>query len=937
MKNSLIFLLLLVFANLSFAQKGFVRGKVIDGETGDGLFGTTIVSIGTTNGTSVDFDGNYSLALEPGTYSILASFVSYKTQLIENVSVKPGEVTTLNLTMNPDVSVMQEIVVVGIASKSEEGGITMFQRKSPNVLDALSNQTFQKTGDRDLASAIKRVTGVSIQNGKFVYVRGLGDRYTRTTLNGMTIPGLDPDRNDVQIDIFPTSVLENVIVYKTFSPNLPGDFTGGIVDVETRGFPDQKNTSVSFGLRFNPDMNLSSDFVFYQGGKTDWLGFDDGTRELPFSSKTVIPDVSSGSPVIENLTKSLNPTLGVAKKRSGLNSIFTFNHGNQINKTKYTLGYSAIFNYQSRFEHFDNIEFGEYTKDDNLDETAFFAEEIRRGVLSRSSVLWTGLLSGAIKFNKHTFSATLFRTQNAISEASDRINSNYDETQATLYENILTYSQRSVNNAILNGTHQLGDKLRMEWKNSFTIARTYDPDFRSTSISITDPLQPTLNRGDGAGIRRFWRDLNEFNENFKLDFTLPYGKSSKFQFGAMGLYKDRTFEVQSYLIDATSRSGVPLDPNYFLRAENVWNSVEQEGSYLEGNFEAANNYDARSRVYSGYLMTENAIGKLKAIYGARLEKADMYYTGADIFGTSYKDDHTLDELNVLPSVNLVYGITESMNIRGSYGTTLARPSFREKSAAQIYDPITKRFFNGNLDLQQTNINNYDVRWENFFIGGAGDMFSVSGFYKQFDGHIEMVTYDIATNNIRPRNSGQSVVYGAEFEIKTKLDFITSALSSFSIGTNLTIAKSEVDLTSVIVNESGLTELESRENNARTGEVIDEKRPMGGQSPYLINANLNYADKNGKLNANLSFNMQGKSLSIIGVGAVPDIYSLPFKSLDFNIFRNFGTKEGHRITFGVNNILNAERKDVYQGYGDAESIYSIFRLGRTYSVTYAFNF
>lgn len=934
--KTLIILPFVLFSFSVIAQQGHIRGKIVDGETGEALFGATILKQGTTVGASSDFDGNYSLALEPGKHTIVISYISYQAQTIENVEVKDGVVTTLDITLKPDVAQLGEVVVTAQAMKDSELGLSTFQRKSANVLDGASYQTFRKTGDRDLASAIRRVTGVSVQSGKFVYVRGLGDRYTRTTLNGMTIPGLDPDRNDVQIDIFPTSILENVIVYKTFSPNLPGDFTGGIVDVEMKNFPEEKTTTVSLGFGFNPDMNLKDEYLHYKGGQTDWLGFDDGTRELPFPSNTVIPHESANDPQLETLTRSLNPQLGVQRKNSFLNTTLTFNHGNQITAGKKTIGYTAIFNYQNRYEYYDDVEFGEYTKDDNANQTALFKEEVRRGELSQTSVLWSALLAGSLKYEKHSFSASIFRTQNGVSEASDRINQNYDETLATLYENILTYSQRSVTNGILSGTHQL-KKLRLDWKNSFTVSRTYDPDFRSTSISITDPDNPTINRGDGAGIRRFWRDLNEINENLKLDFTLPYGKSNKLQFGAMGIYKDRDFEVLSYLLDATNRSNVPLDPNYFLHEENIWTPENQQGTYLEGNFEAPNNYKANSSVYAGYVMTEMTLQKLKAVFGARVEKADMFYTGVDIFGNNFDNDHTLDELNILPSVNLVYSLSETMSLRGSFGQTLARPSFKEKSAAQIYDPITRRFYNGNLNLEQTQINNYDLRWENFFVGGGGDMVAVSLFYKQFDGHIELVSFDVAPDNVRPRNSGESVVYGAEFEFKKKLDFITPSLSGLSFGTNVSIANSEVDLESVIVNETGLTEYASRQFNARAGENVDKTRPMGGQSPYLINAFLNYSDSEGLMNANVSYNVQGESLFIIGVGAVPDIYTQPFHSLNCNVYRNFGRENKHRITLRADNILNSVKKDLYKSYGDAEAIYSVFRPGRTFALSYALSF
>ena len=934
MKRLLLLSASVIFSISLYAQNGFLRGKITDGETGEGLYGATVMKQGTGTGVVADFDGNYSLSLEPGQHTIVLTFISYQTQTIENVDVKAGQVTTLDLVMASAVSELEEVVVTGEALRDSEAGIMTFQRKSANVVDGVSNQSFKKTGDRDLATAMGRVTGVSVQSGKFVYVRGLGDRYTRTTLNSMTIPGLDPDRNDVQIDIFPTSVLENVIVYKTFSPNLPGDFTGGIVDVETKNFPETKTTSVTLGLRYNPEMNLNGNNLSYQGGSTDWLGFDDGTRALPFPTSTSVPDVSSGDPLIESMTRSLNPQLAPERKRSFLNTSFSFNHGNQVNKDKFTIGYTAIFNYQSRFEYFDDVEFGDYTKSDNTGENEFFAEEIRRGELSRTNVLWSGLLSGAIKFDNHSFSATIFRTQNGVSEASERISQDFDQTQATLYENILTYSQRSVTNGLLAGTHQFG-KLRMDWKNSFTVARTYDPDFRETAIDISNPEMPTINPGAGAGIRRFWRDLNEMNENLKLDFSLPYGSGHKLQFGVAGLYKDRQFDVFNYRINSTNRSGVPVDADYFLQDENIWTADERQGTYLIGNAEPTNNYEATSSVFAGYLMTEMTLGKLKAIYGARIEKAAMHYTGINARGRRFDNEQTLDELNVLPSVNLVYALSESMNLRGSFGQTLARPSFKEKSAAQIYDPISKRFFNGNLDLRQTVINNYDLRWENF--SRKGDMISLSGFYKQFDGHIEMVTYDVATDNVKPRNAGESTVYGLEVELRKNLDFISPAYSSFSVGTNITLARSKVDLRSVTINESGLTEFDSRQNNARQDEVIEDSRQMGGQSPYLVNAYLNYAGAEGFLNANLSYNVQGESLFIIGVGAVPDVYTQPFHSLNLNVYRDFGLNKNHRFTAGVSNILKAERIDLYRGHGDAEAVYSIFRPGRTFSLTYGYTF
>ncbi|MGB4974227.1 MAG: carboxypeptidase-like regulatory domain-containing protein, partial [Cyclobacteriaceae bacterium] len=314
MKKTLLVLLIACLSITSYGQ-GFLRGKIIDGETGEGLIGATVSKEGTSIGAAADFDGNFSLKLDPGMHTIVFQFVSYQTQKISDIEIKDGEVSTMDVTLKVVATELEEIVVTAEQARDTEVALLTVQRKSANVLDGISSQTFRKLGDSDLGVAMKRVTGVAVQEGKYVYVRGLGDRYTKTTFSEMSIPGLDPDNNSVQIDIFPTNTIENVIVYKTFSPNLSADFAGGTVDIETKSFPDEKVTSVSVGMGFNPAMNLNKDFLSYDGGKKDFLGFDDGTRKLPFDKKSLIPDISSADGArTEVFTRSFNPQLAAQKK-----------------------------------------------------------------------------------------------------------------------------------------------------------------------------------------------------------------------------------------------------------------------------------------------------------------------------------------------------------------------------------------------------------------------------------------------------------------------------------------------------------------------------------------------------------------------------------------------------------------------------------------------
>ena len=326
-KISSITLLLLTFIPV-LANTGKLVGKVVDSETGEGIIGTTIQIKGTTDGTITDWDGNYTLTLQQNTYSLIFSSISYSSTEKE-VSIITNEITNLNVTLTPDLVELESIVVQGQTVKDSETSMLTIQRKSTNVLDGLSSQTFSKNGDSNLSSAITRIPGVSISGGKYIFVRGLGDRYIKTTLNGLEIPGLDPDRNSIQIDIFPTSILENITVYKTFSPDLFGDFSGGLVSIETKSFPEEKILQVSLGISGILRQTFSRGYLTYQGGKTDWLGFDDGTRARPISRVTKIPSEVLQDSKLEYITRSFNPTMSSKTKQLLPNGSLGIVFGNQ--------------------------------------------------------------------------------------------------------------------------------------------------------------------------------------------------------------------------------------------------------------------------------------------------------------------------------------------------------------------------------------------------------------------------------------------------------------------------------------------------------------------------------------------------------------------------------------------------------------------------------
>lgn len=930
MKKTTLTLLLFFIAKLIFAN-GIIRGTVIDSSTGEPIMQANVIING--NGTTTDFDGNYSLKVNEGTYVVTFSLLGYTSKKIENIIVIKDDVFSLDISLTPSDLQLDEVVITATKNRRTATALLTLQKNATKLLDGISSETISKNGDSDVASALKRVTGISIEDGKYIYVRGLSDRYTKTTLNGVTIPGLDPDKNTVQMDLFPTNLIDNLIVYKTFSPDLPGDFTGGLVDVTTKDFPRRKTLLISLGYGLTSNMNFNNDFILYKKGSSDWLGFGNGSRELGFSSNTIIPDESLNDPNLTSLTNSFTKELGVTKgANSFLNQNYSISFGNQYEKENLTLGLNLAFNYANTYTYYDDVVQGVFFKDTNSSVNSLDKREVTRGAFGENNVIWSGLIGGAMKYEKSKYSITLFHSQNGNGQAADYISQNYDETNATLYKDAIQYSQKSVTNLILKGNHYLKeDKLKVTWKISPTYSSILEPDVRSTRLSFDSSTNTfDLQLGDGAGINRYYRTLNEINLASKIDATYKFkflsDDNSKFKFGIANTFKTRDYEILDYTINTTSDfNDFTENPNTILIDENIWNPTSQSGVFVQGFQNLNNQYASDSNTIAGYVMNEVKISeKLKSIYGIRVENAIINYDG--YFNNQVFKKEVHNELVILPSLNFIYALTENANLRLSYSRTVARPSFKEKSNAHIFDPISQNLFIGNLNLKETNIDNADVRWENFF--KSGEMISVSGFYKNFKNPIEIVPFQLSPNNIQPKNAGNAIVYGGEFEIKKRLSREDTKLN-LSVGANFTYLISRVDTKKVIVNTNGKTEYELRQENARDNESIDQYRTMQGQSPFIVNGSLNLYNE--KFDANLSYNVQGEKLTIVGSGIVPDVFEDSFHSLNFKSSYKFGENDKYKLSFSVKNLLDDNFKQYFDSYKASEEVY------RSYSKQRSFNF
>ncbi|MDV7186647.1 TonB-dependent receptor [Lutibacter sp. TH_r2] len=921
------------------AQNGRVAGSVIDGEYNEPLAFATIVVKGTTIGTTTDFDGKYTLALQPGTYTLLYSFIGYDTQEITEVVIKENAVNTLDITLNTNT--LDTVVITTSVKKNTEAAVLNYQKKSATLLDGLSSQTISKTGASDLASAVKSVPGVSVQGGKYVYVRGLGDRYTKSMLNGVDIPGLDPDRNSIQMDIFPTNILENVIVIKAASAEYPADFTGGLVDIVTKDFPNQFEASLKVGVGYNPDMHFNKNYLSYSGSDTDIFGFDNGLRDRPINRYQPIPGTFENRRTLTTLTSRFGKELAAKKETSGMNYDFGFTLGNQYDVGNDRFGFLTSFSYKNSTEFYENRVDGAYVLNQDKSENEQRPVLTSNGAYGINNIIANGLLGLTYKTDLSKFRVNLLHIQNGESSAGFFNQSiSQDGTggaQEPLVKHALTYTERSVTNILFSGSHQLGesdDAWDFDWKFSPTLSKVHDKDHRITPLQISGEGEYSISPSASTFPIRLWRTLQEESWVGKVDFKKNhemFNRSAKFKVGGSYVMKFRDFEVDDYTFKITGDDGFIADGNIdnMLADENLWTYQSGEGTHLifGDQYNPNDSYEGKQNIYSAYVSTEFSLSdKFKSVLGLRSELFQSYYTGQDD-DVIYDSTPVLDEYDLFPSANLIYELNDDSKIRASYYRTTARPSFKEASKSQIFDPITGYLFIGNIDLKPTYVNNFDLRYEIF--RERGQMVSVSGFYKDFTDPIEKVFFLQAPTQVTVDNLGSAKVYGVELEFRQRLDFISDSFDNFKLSGNVSIMKSELEMQE--------DEYQSRLNAARDGQTIENTRDLQGQSPYLINAGLDYSNSELGFEAGLFYNVQGETLEVVGTGDVPDVYIKPFHSLNFTLNKTLGEDKKSKIDLKIKNILDQDKESVFQSYKAMDQVYSLRTPGFEFSLGYTYKF
>ncbi|OQX81735.1 MAG: hypothetical protein B6D61_00280 [Bacteroidetes bacterium 4484_249] len=925
--------LLIFLSTIAVSQTGTLRGKITDAETGEELIGAAVMVEGTFQGSSADLDGNYSIPnIQARTINIKCSYISYESQTITGITINPDNVTILDIKLNSVSVGLEEVVVAARAVCNTESALLTMQKKTASVMDGISSQQISKSGDSDAAGAVKRITGVSVEGGKYVYVRGLGDRYSKTTLNGAEIPGLDPERNTVQMDIFPANAIDNMIVYKSFSPNL-NSFTGGLIDIVTKDFPEEFNLSFSASFEFNTQSSLNDNFLTYEGGKTDWLGFDDGTRDFPVQPEdiTLYP---TDRDAIDATTMKFNKIMEPTTKSSFLNQSYSLAVGDQIKLFGKPLGYNIGINYKSEELFFDNGERGLYKLTDANAEV-LNVEQKYNETAGRTEALLGSLVSFNYKINNNNkLGYVLLYNHSGIKNTFYHIGEKpSDEIGMIIQNRELGFQERSILANQLKGEHFIESwgKLKINWVVSYTNSRQKEPDLRFFTNSYypnaAGIAQFEINPSKYKAPSRFNRAMDELNLDNKIHFELPFsllGSKSKFKFGAAYVYKDREFaeekiDYQTQIQYYNGSVSDYLDDSNIGQNHSMYDPLTRQnyGLYVQNATDTRNSYNGIQSVLGGYAMADMLLtAKFRVELGLRFE-------GNRMETASKKKNIEKGKLNdndILPAINLSYTLVKNMNLRLAYTRTLSRPTFREIAPFASFSPVAPTIV-GNPNLKRTLINNFDLKWEYFM--KPDEVISFGVFYKNFIDPIEMVDNPVAVNpEISFQNVEQARNYGFETEFRKSLDFI-NPIRNISIGVNFAYIKSEVSVDPL--------ELESI--HALDPDHPDT-RPLFGQAPYIVNALMSYKNDLLGMSANLVFNVTGERISLVTKGGTPEVYEQPFPQLDFNISKNLG--KHFVLTLKAKNLLNSISKEVYT-YKDIDYSYYEFSLGRVFGFGIVYNF
>jgi hypothetical protein len=959
-------------------ETGRIGGRIVDQRTGAAIREASIALLeDAAHFVRSDLDGRYLFTDVPaGQYTVRVFKAGYDPLDVGGVTVRRDQLTSLDIPLpqrglapdatggriGDDIYTLDAFAVTAEAVEDLSAGLLELRQRSLQIGDAIGSDFFSKAGIGDAAQAMSKIVGASVVDGKYVMIRGLGDRYSNTLLNGISVPSADPDRRAVQMDQFPADLLESIVTSKSFTPDQPGAFSGGSVNMRTRSFPYAFFLTTGASFAYN-SQTTGKDILTIPGGGRDWLAMDDGTRRLPDGIPAAIPGatrvnldnrrgITQTAEVFQAFNTSFdNRPFFPTTKQPGPNAGFSLSVGDQIKlKNERAIGYVFSLTYDYGHSHYSGGAAGRYGLGSNdpadpgfVDLTLVFDQlprlsyatayldnpnhpdgDLRFGVTkSAQNVGWGVFAQVAYKWaSSHEMALRLFHNQTAEDEIKRGVGESTRSDAGRIYERYnLLYTERAVASLQLDGKsllRSLGD-LQVDWRVAHSVSSQDQPDYRSF-FTFWDIGLNEFSSSNGRN-SRYFRDLEENSLEGGLDLTLPVNLwrdiNGKFKIGGMYSHGEREYRGQSF-----SYPRLITNNEGRLQFPNPVGIIGQIGANLQfGNFlervGSPPGYDAEQTITAGYIMADlEVIRHLRLIFGVRAERTELL-TDPEF---AQSRDARLQQTDWLPALSFVYELSDKMNLRAALGRTLARPTFKEITDARVEDEFLDTAYSGNPDLQMSQIDNYDLRWEWFPRGG--EIVAVSAFYKDITNPIEVI-FNSTVGAIQPQNRASGTVYGLEFEFRRNLESFSRWLTATSLGFNAAWIQSEVPI--------GADELASIRQVLPDAE---DTRDLLGQSPYTFNVDVTREWVDWRLSATLLFNVVGRRLDLVNFGPLPDYYEQPSPSLDLTVSKTLG--RDWKIKFTAKNILNSTREKSFSHLGATYS-YERYKTGRTLGLSVSKSF
>lgn len=871
------------------ADPGTLEGQVINAETGKPLAGARVYIAGTPIDLTTDAEGRFQADLPGGSYSVSVLAPSFASQTLDAVEIPAKGKATRNIELTPAGLELAEFVVT---EPYVEGSLAAFveeRRSSAAVTDILGAEQISRAGDSDAAGALKRVTGLTLVDGKYIYVRGLGERYSSTLLNGAQVPSPDPTRRVVPLDLFPTEVLQGIVVQKTYSADMPGEFGGGTIQLRTRGVPERFFVRVGTTIEY-ADGTTGKDGLRYDGGQRDWTGFDDDAR---YASRVFgEPRLPSNSSELEAAGEEL-AALGYNTREASLapNASAGFGIGDrfEFGDSDISLGYIAA----ARYAH---------SWDDRLEQRNTYslfqggllpAEDFERRNTERSidNSLFAALGLEIGEHHSLNFTATQLRQTTDQAQIDEGLTSSGNIDRITELE----WVENSLQTLQLDGEHSLPQfhDLYVKWQVTDSKAKRYSPNTRQYRFTFDDLEQAfTFESFNQQRIDNLDDNATDYGIDLRMPFSFGEGIDLTVQAGTALLERDRVSSIRRFRFTGRRPPGPIFDFEDLLQPGNIG----PNGLRLEEGTLASDSYTATQKLEAWYLMFDGSWGQWRANLGMRREDMRQEVITVRPFDPNATPEiGLLDNSDDLPAASLTWAYSENAQFRAAYSTTLSRPDIREQSRANFVDPILDVRVEGNPDLKQAEIKNIDLRWEYYF--NSVESFSVALFSKDFSNPIELVSVPASGNLLQIRNADSATNVGIEFDLYKSLGEVGSfgfwpgfmrkmPWSELYLGANYARIDSEIDL------------------GDNQGIQTNAKRPLQGQSKYVANVSVSWQPADGLTEATLLYNVFGERISRVGVSGLPDIVEEPFDQLDFTMSRTLPWPDW-KMKLRLRNLLDPE--------------------------------